>query len=184
MIVGITGPKGAGKSTLLMGITAALKARGLTVGGIISTRQNRNGERCGYELLNLTRGEVELLATFDEPSPENAADYLQLCQFYFSRQALRVGNEAILQGMEADCLIIDEIGFWEMSNGGWADHLHLLKDRRKPILLGLRIGVAQDLFFRYGIELTRHIRLEMHDKESLHHLLLEEILHGLNSADN
>ena len=183
MIVGITGSKGAGKSSLLMGITAALKARGRTVGGIISARQSRNGESSGYELLNLTKGEVELLATIDEPSPESAADYLQLCHFYFSRQALRAGNDAILQGMKADCLIIDEIGFWEMSSGGWAEHLHRLKDRRKPILLGLRIGVAQDLFFRYGVELTRHIRLDIDDKDSLHHLLLEEILHDLNCAD-
>lgn len=175
MIIGVTGSKGAGKSTLLTSLAAAFKGRGLSVGGIISARLCRNGQRCGYELLNLTEGSAQPLATLDPPPGEDMPRFLQLCHFYFYRNALLAGNEAIRLGLASDCLIIDEIGNWELSGGGWADHLHLLKNRANPTILGMRIGVAQDLYVRYGIELRQHIRVELHDRNTVFQNLMDDV---------
>mgnify|MGYP003623255172 FL=1 len=178
MIAAVTGSIGAGKSTLLMSLAAALKRTGISVGGLISARISRHGERSGYELLNLTEGSVDPLATLEKPAPEAEKNFHPLCHLYFSRQELKAGNDAILNGLRADCLIVDEIGHWELSGGGWADHLHLLQNRQKPTILGMRIGVAQDLERLYGVKLVHTVRLNLSGREAAMQWLLAFVTQG------
>lgn len=180
-IIAVTGSIGAGKSTLLMGLAANLKGMGIATAGLISARLSRHGERSGYELLNLTRGNVEPLATLTPPSPGEEHLFLPLCHLFFYRQALRAGNDAIRDGLDADCLIVDEIGHWELSGGGWAEHLHLLQKRSGPTILGMRIGIAQDLERLYGICLAHTVRLNLSGKEAAMSDLLKFVTQARDS---
>jgi Predicted nucleotide kinase len=177
-IIAVTGSIGAGKSTLLIGLAATLKGMGIATAGLISARLSRHGERSGYELLNLTCGNVEPLATLTPPEPGTEHLFLPLCHLFFYRQALHAGNDAIRDGLGADCLIVDEIGHWELSGGGWADHLHLLQERKGPTILGMRIGIAQDLERLYGIRLAHTVRLNLSGKETAMKELLEFVTLG------
>ena len=159
MILAVTGSIGAGKSSVFMSVAVALKSMGYSTAGLISARLARNGERSGYELLNLTDGATEPLATLDKPPADQEHLFLPLCHLFFHKSALASGNDAIFRGLQEDCLIIDEVGHWELSGGGWAEHLALLRHRHKPVILGMRLGIADELKKLYGIDpaITVHL---------------------------
>ena len=168
MFLGLTGPIGAGKSTALIRVAATLKARGHGLGGVISERMCRDGERSGYRLLNLTRNDTQILATLDTPADRD--DYEAFFCFHFSKSALRNGNRAIREGITRDVLIIDEIGLWELSGGGWGESLPLVAQRKGPVVLGLREGVAPELERMHGIAFD-HIAHAGQGRDPSHELL-------------
>ena len=55
-ILVLTGAPGVGKTTVLTKTVDALKAKGVSVGGMISREVRENNVRVGFEILDLTSG--------------------------------------------------------------------------------------------------------------------------------
>jgi nucleoside-triphosphatase len=106
----LTGNPGVGKTTVLLKVVDALKARGYSVGGMISREVRSSGERVGFEILDLSSNKRGWLAHVNQPDGPRVGKY---------RVNLNdlegIGVNAILKAVEeCDVVAIDEIGPMEL----------------------------------------------------------------------
>ncbi|HNY01514.1 MAG TPA: nucleoside-triphosphatase [Bacteroidales bacterium] len=129
-VVIITGGTGSGKTTLLDGIVKKIGHRNIPAGGIIAPAVFENGDRTGYDLVNVATGERTVLArTSPNGSGINAGRYWFLeTGIGFGRKALDPANN-LMPGV----MVLDEIGPLELDGQGWADSFDKLV--RRPGLL-------------------------------------------------
>jgi len=106
----VTGSPGVGKTTVLLKVVEALKARGHSVGGMISREVRSGGSRVGFEVLDLSTGISGWLAHMDqEVGP-------QVGKYRVDLEDLNgIGAEAIVKAAEnSDIVAVDEIGPMEL----------------------------------------------------------------------
>ena len=115
----ISGARGQGKTTFLRAHLAAAARDGCSVGGIASPAVEENGERVGYDLVDLRSGARRLLARMAPDAPREQT--FGKGRFRFDPQALVEGNEAIISAVAdgMQMIAIDEVGPLEFSGGGW-----------------------------------------------------------------
>ncbi|MEM2518262.1 MAG: NTPase [Candidatus Bathyarchaeia archaeon] len=107
----ITGSPGVGKTTLLLKVVETLRARGYSVGGMVSREVRPCGTRVGFEILDLAdnnrRGWLAHVQQKIGP---------QVGKYRVNLEDLNgVGVEAILRAVrECDVIAIDEIGPMEL----------------------------------------------------------------------
>lgn len=128
----ITGETGSGKTTLVTKVVAALRARGVLLGGFVAPGSWRNGRRWGFELVDLGSGRRELLAAREGP-PEWPTDG----GFRVNPVGLQVGRAAFRAARDsgATVVVVDEVGPWELAGRGWAAELDALVAEPPPLLL-------------------------------------------------
>jgi nucleoside-triphosphatase len=106
----LTGVPGVGKTTVLLKTVEALKARGYSVGGMISREVRSCGVRVGFEILDLGSGRRGWLAHINQKIGPQVGKYRVNIEDLNS-----VGVEAILKAIEDhDVVAIDEIGPMEL----------------------------------------------------------------------
>jgi nucleoside-triphosphatase len=106
----LTGAPGVGKTTLLTKTVDALKAKGISVGGMISHEVREGNVRVGFEILDLTTGRHGWLAQVTGQSGP------QVGKYHVNLNDLdSIGTAAITQALEkCSALAIDEIGPMEL----------------------------------------------------------------------
>ena len=117
----VSGDTRSGKTTFLKEVTARLtrKNSAYKIGGIIATGIDKNGERFGFEIEELSTGKKFVLA-----SQEMLRQSEKTGRFYFSKQVLDVANELIINGLDdMDLLVIDEVGYMELRGSGWFESI-------------------------------------------------------------
>jgi nucleoside-triphosphatase len=62
-IIVLTGAPGVGKTSAVMRVARELKERGVKVGGIVSRELKTNNTRIGFEFIDLTTNERNVLAS-------------------------------------------------------------------------------------------------------------------------
>ena len=62
----LTGAPGVGKTTVLIKTVDALKAKGVSVGGMISREAREGNVRVGFEIIDLTNGKHGWLAHINQ----------------------------------------------------------------------------------------------------------------------
>lgn len=107
----ITGSPGVGKTTLLLKVVEALKARGCSVGGMVSREVRLSGTRIGFEILDLADNSRRgWLAHVQQKAGPQVGKYRVNLDDLNS-----VGVGAILRAVrECDVIAIDEIGPMEL----------------------------------------------------------------------
>ncbi len=131
----ISGETRSGKTTFLKEIVKKLREQNSTynIGGVIAHGLDKNGERYGFEIENLTSGKKQLLAT-----REVIPDSEKVGRFYFSKKVLKRCNEQIAFDLnKLDMLVIDEVGYLELKGSGWFTVIEkaLQKDRLNMIFV-------------------------------------------------
>ncbi|MEM3697368.1 MAG: NTPase [Candidatus Bathyarchaeia archaeon] len=106
----LTGSPGIGKTTVLLKVVEALKAKGYSVGGMISREVRSCGARVGFEILDLGSGSRGWLAHVNQKMGPQVGKYrVNLADLD------GIGVEAILKAIaECDVVAIDEIGPMEL----------------------------------------------------------------------
>ncbi|MGQ9507747.1 MAG: NTPase [Candidatus Bathycorpusculaceae bacterium] len=106
----LTGNPGVGKTTVLLKAVEALKAKGYSVGGMISREVRSCGTRVGFEILDLSSGRRGWLAHVNQKVGPQVGKYrVNLADLD------GVGAEAIFKAvMECEVIAIDEIGPMEL----------------------------------------------------------------------
>ena len=106
----ITGSPGAGKTSVLLKTIEVLKARGYSVGGMISREVRTYGTRVGFEILDLSSGRRGWLAHVNQKQGP------RICKYRVNMEDLdNIGAKAIATAVEnADLVAIDEIGPMEL----------------------------------------------------------------------
>jgi len=107
----ITGSPGVGKTTLLLKVVEALRAKGYSVGGMVSREVRSCGTRVGFEILDLADNSKRgWLAHVNQKKGPQVGKYRVNLEDLDS-----IGVEAILKAVkECDVIAIDEIGPMEL----------------------------------------------------------------------
>ncbi len=109
-VILLTGLPGVGKTTVLIKTVEGLRARGITVGGMISNEIRENGIRVGFEISDLTTGKRGWLAHVNQGSGPKVGRY------NINLEGLdKIGKEAIDDAIEkCEIVAVDEIGPMEL----------------------------------------------------------------------
>jgi len=106
----LTGSPGIGKTTILLKIVDALKAKGCSVGGMVSREVREGGTRVGFEILNLKTNQRGWLANVNQKTGPQVGKYRVNLE-----DLNNVGVDAILKAVkDCDVVAIDEIGPMEL----------------------------------------------------------------------
>jgi nucleoside-triphosphatase THEP1 len=144
----VSGPTGSGKTTLVGDVLDRLRRRGFRVGGILAPGLLSDGRRTGFDLVNLATGERRPLAREGQAEPGQHARW---SRFAFDADALALGRRALLaDSRSADVVVVDEVGPFELSGGGWADALDRLRDFEGHVILVVRESLVEAVRARWG----------------------------------
>jgi nucleoside-triphosphatase len=135
----LTGAPGVGKTTLLTKIVDALKAKGISVGGMISREVRVDNVRVGFEILDLANGRHGWLAHVNGQSGP------QVGKYYVNLDDLdAIGAVAITQAIEKCSVIaIDEIGPMELYSQKFKQAVVQALEGKKLVLVVVH-GKAND----------------------------------------
>lgn len=130
----ITGPPRSGKTTVIQNVIDRLEARGYRAGGIYCPEIRSDGDRVGFEIVDVMTGESGILAHVDqEDGPQvgkyrvNVATIGAVCATAFPR-ALD----------EADFLVIDEIAPMEVYCEEFREQVRRALDADLPLMAAIQ----------------------------------------------
>jgi nucleoside-triphosphatase len=172
----LTGAPRSGKTTVVERVLDGLAERGLTAGGIYSPEIREEGERVGFEIVDLHSNEAAVMAHVDFEDGPSVGKY-----------RVDVGNiEAICEPAlswaieEADVVVIDEIAPMEVESEVFVAAVGGALDAPEPVLAVVHqrstagfIGAVKDRPDIELFEVTTDTRDQLPDR------LLEWIAGGL-----
>lgn len=120
----ITGDSGAGKSRWLSELVDDLKNETITVDGLISKKIYVNKYEWYHSLHHITTGETRKLNTMNDLDTQ-----IQVGKFFFYPDVIEWGCEKIIESIDANYLIIDEIGILEFNGEGFLPALKTIDDK-------------------------------------------------------
>jgi nucleoside-triphosphatase len=113
----IRGKPGCGKSTLIQKLITLMQQKGKQIGGI-STPELREGQRVGFEIVDMRTGERGILAHKNQPNGPRVSQYkVNLSDLD------NIGVKGIKKALEkkVDFIIIDEIGKMELVSSAFQE---------------------------------------------------------------
>ncbi|MEM3700860.1 MAG: NTPase [Candidatus Bathyarchaeia archaeon] len=126
----LTGVPGIGKTTVLLRTVEALKAKGYSVGGMVSREVRSCGARIGFEILDLGSDRRGWLAHINQKVGPQIGKYrVNLADLD------AIGAEAILKAIEeCDVIAVDEIGPMELFSEKFRLAVKRAVESTKPII--------------------------------------------------
>ncbi len=127
----LTGAPGTGKTTVLQKVVDALRAKGVTVGGMVSREARKHNVRVGFEILDLTSGRQGWLSHINQ----NAGP--QVGKYRVNLQDLdNIGVQAVTEAVQkCQIVVIDEIGPMELYSENFKQAVNLAFESGKPVLV-------------------------------------------------
>ena len=147
-VIIITGEVHEGKTTFAQSVVNLLLREKIKVSGFLAIAMNENGERKGFNLYDIEKGESTSLCTVVKA--ENSA---QTGKYYFNEETIKTGN-AILDPenlSETQLIVIDEIGPLELKGQGWSSAIdNLTRNLTTPQLWIVRKGIIDKITRRWN----------------------------------
>ncbi len=131
-IIVITGDIRQGKTTFVRKLADHLQKENLKVSGFLAIGKDSNGERKGFDLLNLRTNEtITICTTFFRKN------HLHFGRFYFDPVAFESGNQWLINSTSdnPDVIVIDEVGPLELNGKGWSPAMDYLVRESSAILI-------------------------------------------------
>jgi len=127
----LTGEPGVGKTTIIREAIQDLRVQGLIVGGMVSQELRKGVARVGFQLEDLSTGEIGILAS-DHPTFEGP----RIGRYTVNLADLeKVGAGAIQHAMlTAGVIVVDEIGPMELAAPRFVKTVHEALASRKHFL--------------------------------------------------
>jgi nucleoside-triphosphatase THEP1 len=136
----LTGEIDSGKSSLVDRLSQLLHKTG-RARGVFSPKCFLKERFLGYDLMDFQRVRYEPLMRFNAQT-----GWKKYGKFYYNPFAFDWGNEEIIKGMEAELLVIDELGPLEMEGKGFRAGFDVcLKDYEGTLLLICRKEILEAL---------------------------------------
>lgn len=167
----ITGSPGTGKTSVLLKTIEVLKARGYSVGGMVSREVRTCGARVGFEILNLSSGRRGWLAHVNQKHGPRIGKYRVNLE-----DLDNIGAEAIANAVEnADVVAIDEIGPMELHSERFKEAVKKAVESRKLVIGTVhwkeRDGLIQEINARKDAEI---IKVTYENRGNLHEIIAEK----------
>jgi nucleoside-triphosphatase THEP1 len=145
----ITGPVGGGKTTFAENLIRLFRERGITAGGIISRKIKTPEGAIGYDIVNiLTDDQVPFLRQNSGCGNERVGRFT-ICKAGLD-EGIRILSE--LELPDNGFVFIDEVGFLELRDEGWAASITRLLERSEyNIIITTRLALLEQVKEKFGI---------------------------------
>ncbi len=167
----ITGSPGTGKTTVLLKTIEALKARGYSVGGMVSREVRTCGTRVGFEILDLSSGRRGWLAHVNQKHGP------QVGKYRVNLEDLNgIGVNAIAKAIENfDVTAIDEIGPMELHSEMFKEAVKKAVESEKLVIgtvhWKVRDKLVEEVKTRQDAEIHR---VTYENRGYLHEIIVEK----------
>ena len=163
----LTGSPGIGKTTLIKAIEL-LKARGVSVGGMISREVREGGVRVGFEIVDLTSGKHGWLANINQQGGPKVGKY------HVNLEDLEgIGAKTITEAVEKCSVVaVDEIGPMELYSPKFKQAVKRAFDSGKPVMAVVHAKAKDPLVTQVKRRIDAQIfNVTFSDREKLPELL-------------
>ena len=130
----VTGPPRSGKTTALERTVARLREDGYTVGGLSSPELRENGERVGFEIVDVAGGERAVMAHTEFTDGPAVGTYT-----VDVAAVDRIAGTALPSAVdEADCVVIDEIAPMQLESDRFVRETRRALESGTPVLAAIK----------------------------------------------
>lgn len=171
----ITGAPGTGKTTVLSKTVELLKAKSVSVGGMISREAKDSCSRLGFEVIDLNSGKHGWLAHVHQKTGPQVGKYkVNLTDLE------RIGVKAVTEATQKyDVVVIDEIGPMELFSAKFKQAVQAALESSKVVLAVVHAKAKDPLISEAkrlpGAEL---FTVTADNREGLPQMLAIKVLHG------
>lgn len=175
----LTGNPGIGKTTVLLKTVEALKAKGYSIGGMISREVRTFGTRVGFEVLDLESGRRGWLAHVNQEYGPRVGKYRVNLE-----DLNNVGAEAILKAVKkADVVAIDEIGPMELHSQKFKEVVERVVKSGKLVVGTVhwraRDKLVEEIKVRDDAEIYQ---VTYRNREKMHKIIVEKAMRFLAAS--
>jgi nucleoside-triphosphatase len=169
-IIVLTGVPGVGKTTAVIRVTRALKERGIKVGGIVSRELRTNNMRIGFEFIDLTTNDRNVLASITGNGPKVGKYFVNLagCRFAAERLTNAIRNSEVI--------ICDEIGPMELKSRDFIDSVKHLLDADKKVIVVVHQKLQHLLIDEFRNKSSLLINVDLENREKVNQILLDRLI--------
>jgi nucleoside-triphosphatase THEP1 len=146
----LTGTKGQGKTTQLQKIIGVFQENNISVGGIYSPRVMENNETIGYDIIDIMTNEREIFLRQTDDKKLS-----KIGRFSIFPLALQKGIDTLKSSANINnkIVIIDETGYLELENRGWARSIReLLNASNNHLLLVVRDTFVERIIQKWNLK--------------------------------
>ncbi len=130
----ITGGKHKGKTTYLEKVIALLKDKKIALTGFVAKGYIKNNKRSKFDIVDINSNAKTWLCQNDALLKRKSdPSAIKMGRFSFNPEAFSFGNALLSQ--TADIAIIDEVGYLEVKNQGWASAMRQIVQQDKTLQL-------------------------------------------------
>jgi nucleoside-triphosphatase len=169
-IIVLTGAPGVGKTTAVIRVARELKERGVKVGGIVSRELRTNNMRIGFEFIDLTTNDRNVLASITGNGPKVGKYFVNVagCRFAAERLTNAIRN--------SDVIICDEIGPMELKSREFIDSVKnlLYVDKKVIVVVHQKLQHLLTDEFRHRSSLL--INLDLENRDKVNQILFERLI--------
>ncbi|MGA7369910.1 MAG: nucleoside-triphosphatase [Nitrososphaeraceae archaeon] len=155
-VIVLTGAPGVGKTTIVRDVAQKLNERGVRVGGIISREVRTNNVRTGFELIDLTTNDREILASVTENGP-------------------RAANRLINALINVDIIICDEIGPMELESKEFIDAARNLITTDKNVIVVVHQKLEHPLVSEFREKSSSLVSINLRNRNEVSKILLNRL---------
>jgi nucleoside-triphosphatase len=169
-IIVLTGAPGVGKTTAVIRVARALKERGVKVAGIVSREIRINNMRVGFEFIDLTTNDRNVLASITGNGPKVGKYFVNVagCRFAAERLTNAVRN--------SDVIICDEIGPMELKSREFIDSVKNLLYVDKKVIVVVHQKLQHLLTDEFRNKSSLLINLDLENREKVNQILLDRLI--------
>lgn len=175
----LTGSPGVGKTTVLMKTVDVLKAKGYSVGGMISREVRSGGVRVGFEILDLASGRCGWLAHVNQPIGPSVGKYR-----VNMGDLEDIGVEAIVKAVDdSNVVAVDEIGPMELFSEKFKEAVKRAVEGRKLVVSVVHWKAKDRLIDEIKRrENTETIVVTYENRDKIHETIVEKAMDFLGNA--
>ena len=119
-IILISGAVNSGKTSLMLDIMQEEALSGSRVTGILALSVIENGQKTGFEVLDVATGEKRMLATL-HPETIAGETLISIGRYHFLEKNFKFALDILSSVDKSGAVFVDEVGPLELSGGGYAD---------------------------------------------------------------
>jgi len=137
----VTGKPKSGKTTAILKLVDFLKRNGIKVGGFYTVEVRKNGNRIGFDVINILNDRQVVLARINEQSN------IKVGKYFVKLEGLEeIGIKSLEDDFENfQIIIIDEVGPMELKSQLFRKMVHQLIDGDKPTVFTVHFKLEDKL---------------------------------------
>jgi nucleoside-triphosphatase len=168
-VIVITGAPRVGKTTIVRDVAQKLSERGVRVGGIISREVRTNNVRTGFEFIDLTTNDREILASVTANGPRVGKYFVNLsgCQF--------AANRLINALINSEVIVCDEIGPMELKSKEFINAARNLITTNKNVIVVVNQKLEHPLVNQFREKSRSLISINLANRNEVSRVLLDRL---------